>query len=328
MANLKMQEKLLQYQQELKEQSKQPEQQENQPEQEINEENLNDIDEINDTDDDSDENESEVDNQQPVNKQEKEQPDKDVDYKNKFNRVSKKVSKIEKEKARLAKEKAELEARLQAQSEQQAQPKDDQSHNDTDNNIDNLDDIDDMLQQEMGEDWEFLDDSTKAGLRAIAKRTARNASNTATIDKEVEKVLSKREQQKQLNQFNRDMDNFVKNIDPDSDFVEIINEPSFDEFLNSNRRAKAMFVEASNSLDDDSKGLIQEVVSAYLGKQDIQPTVSNKTPNVSTTSKPQPKKKKAISQKKIDWAYQNLKRPIHRKQALQIIAKARELGLD
>lgn len=256
------------------------------------------------------------------------------DYENKFNRLRKKQSKIEKEKAELAKKVQLLEENLELAKQYQASnaaPNESQqttsiNHSDAVSEHD----IDAYLEENLGDDWSYMDESSKRSFRFLAKQTLEKMPDQSKIDEIVSSKLQEQNKRKQLGQFTKDLDNFVQGIDPDTDFHEVVNEAGFDDYLRSNRVAKAMFIEASQNIDDDSKQMMQDVLAGYLGKSSLEPKLTTKTttPDVKTKAKPRRSQKKvAITAEQIDKAIRDSKIPSKRKAAQKILFKAQELGL-
>lgn len=312
---------------------------ENQPEDNQPEDNVDDTD-PNNTDDN-----------QPEDNQPEDGSDEEgeVDYKQKFERLRQKQSGIEKSKAQLAKEKEELAEKnraLQAELEKERQQlRDDAKKNPAEANKPGSqadttqEEVDAYLAKELGDDWEFMDESEKRTTRFLAKQTLdlkkqaqNNPDPASSVEKVVAKKLAEEKQQALINDFNKDMDKFVDGLDKGSTFHEVVNEPDFDRYLKENRVARAMFVEAANNVDAEAKTMMQDVISGYMGKQVLAPKVTKKgptSPDVKSPTKPQPKKKKAaVSEENIAWARKNLKRagPL-REKALAIMTKAKQAGL-
>lgn len=260
-------------------------------------------------------------------------PGNEPDYRNKFDRLRKKQSKIEKEKAELAKKVQLLEENLELAKQHQASnatTQESPSNSNTPKNTASEKDIDAYLEENLGDDWSYMDESSKRSFRFLAKQTLEKLPDQSTIDEIVTSKLQEQNKRKKLSQFTRDLDSFVRDIDPDSDFHEVVNEAGFDEYLQNNRVAKAMFIEASQNIDDDSKQMMQDVLSGYLGKTSITPKLTTKvnTPDVQTKSKPRRSAKKpVITEAQIDKAIRDAKIPSKRKAAQKILLKAQELGL-
>lgn len=285
-----------------------------------------------DTDDDQDD----QDDQDDDDDQGKDSGDtgNEPDYKNKFDRLRKKQSKIEKEKAELAKKVKLLEDNLEmAKQFQAAQEDSGKSQGSTSQkpiNAASEQDIDAYLEENLGDDWHYMDESSKRSFRFLAKQTLEKVPDQSKIDEIVSSKLQEQNKRKQLTQFTKDLDSFVKSIDPDSDFHEVVNEAGFDDYLRSNRVAKAMFIEASQNIDDDSKKMMQDVIAGYLGKESIDTKLTTKTtaPEVQTKAKPRRNEKKpTITEAQIDQAIRDSKIPSKRKAAQKVLFKAQELGL-
>lgn len=255
------------------------------------------------------------------------------DYKNKFDRLRKKQSKIEKEKAELAKKVKLLEDNLEmAKQFQAAQDDSGKSQGSTSQpvNAASEQDIDAYLEENLGDDWHYMDESSKRSFRFLAKQTLEKMPDQSRIDEIVSSKLQEQNKRKQLAQFTKDLDSFVRDIDPDTDFHEVVNEAGFDDYLRSNRVAKAMFIEASQNIDDESKQMMQDVIAGYLGKESIntKPTTRSTTPDVQTKDKPRRNNKKpTITEAQIDQAIRDSKIPSKRKAAQKVLFKAQELGL-
>lgn len=290
---------------------------------------------IHDTDESGDDAPND-DNSEDTNQPDKPDDGDKPDYQNKFERLRKKQSKVEKEKSELARKVELLERNLEL-SQLQKQPANPTQSDDSDTNTPEqtatTQDVDSYFEDNLGDDWRYMDDSSKRVYRLIAKQALENkdaGESQVDIDKIVASKLQEQKQIQKLNQFTKDLDGYVKSIDPDTDFTQVVNEVGFDDYLAKNRVHKAMFIEASRNIDDDSKQMMQDVLNGYLGKQSVKPTPSSETaaPNVNTKSKPsRPQKKETITQAEIDKAIRDSKVPSRRKTARKVLRKAQELGL-
>lgn len=295
--------------------------------------------------------ETEVETEEPEQDSEPDeqnQPSKDdgePDYKNKFERLRKKQSQVEKDKARAEKENQRLQAQIDLLTEQSAKlpQSDDGKQSKKESQPDkqvNDEDVTAYIANNFGEDFDYLDQSTKENIKQMAKQTLEanrkpqspaNIEQNAFSQKDINDIVTQQladERKKQaFNQYNKDMDEFIKTIDPDVDFVEVMNETAFSDYLDENRREKALFVEASRTSDTYSQEMMKEILMKYLGKSP-EPKSNDTTPNTKTKRTKMPKQKKTtVSQDDIDWAYKNLNRHIHRSKALSIIEKAEQEGL-
>lgn len=197
------------------------------------------------------------------------------DYERKFKRLSGKMSQVEREKNEAKKRAQELEERLaELKARERLAAERDSSKPDG---------------QDEQDGWDF--DWSEEGAKTKPQRArSQPEKEERNVSAEVERILAEKEQQKRHAIFNRRLDDELKQLGEESSFIELVNEPDFDEFIMKNRVRKALFADSAQHQDDEAAEIMVKLVREYLGKNN---TVENKTtPNVKKATKP-PEKPKA-----------------------------------
>lgn len=236
-----------------------------------------------------------------------EQEDKE-DYKRKFQRASGKISSLEKrsnqaekEAERLRKEIAKLEIELEKSTKD--------TEKSTPKNVENTEDDFEWMEDEE-------DENEKNTLKS-SKPQKLTPSKTDDLDERIENAFAQREAKAREKKFIKELDNVVSSLGEQSSFIEVANEPDFNNFITQSRAKLAIFNSALNYQDEESVALLKEILTQYLGK--------NKETTVSKNVPVKPQNNAVKSNKAKTITYEQYQKAVREKGIASKRNKAREV---
>lgn len=233
--------------------------------------------------------------------------DESGDYRDRFNRLKGKMSGMEREKNAALERAKTLEAQLQAlqsdQAEQDIRPNQDELKQAAEK----------RLAQELGEDWEYLDDATK---KAMLRLEMSNAAKDPRA--EIEKVLNDKEALLKRDAFLSKMDGIIKS-QTGQGFIALANSEAFAKWLNEDRKRGLVFADAAKHQDEQAEKDLLDLVAQYNAR--AKPAKQKKAPVIrNQISADKSKSTSKISFEQYEQAVRDKAFPAKRKKANAIIA--------
>lgn len=241
---------------------------------------------------------------QDVEPQEKHEAPHEDDIRERFERLSGKVSGLEK--TNHAKD-AEIEA-LRAELEAlKNPPKPQKSQEDMDK------ELEDELRKEVGADeWDYLDDAQRKVMLAIAKR---GGKRTSDVDEKIQTALQERDNRRRSQTFIEKMDAELSGRGVK--FLSLMNDERFNEWVGRSRKRLAIFEAAMEHRDDEAKQDISDLIHDYYAEQG---KPNKGTPPVKPNQTKAAPKSDKISHEEYVKALRDKRHPGRREKARAIIA--------